>query len=305
MTALHTGPPPGPGEVWSTWAPDPLVVVPLAAAALFYAVGQRRMASRRGHTPATAYAFWAGWTTLVVALASPIDALGEALFSVHMVQHMLLVLVAAPLLVLGRTLEVFLRALPRRDRRRALALWERGGGRRAAAVLGWGPLAWVLHAVALWVWHAPPLYQAALESHLVHGVEHASFLATAALFWWVPVRDATRGRRGHGVGVFYVFTTALQAGALGALITFAEIAWYPAHEAGARAWGLSLVEDQQAAGLIMWLPGGLVYLAATGALLVGLLRSAERRARLRSDHLQERAPGPAVGAPEGAPTGSG
>lgn len=285
IALLHAGGVVGPGEAWSAWTLDPVITLPLAALGAAYVLGRRRMPHGSDAGRRASLAFQAGFGALLLALVSPIDALGEALFSVHMVQHMLLVLVAAPLLVMGRTLEVCLWVLSP-ERRRALVVgWQRSWGRRAFALLTWGPAAWSVHAAALWVWHAPVLYQAALASDLVHTVEHASFLGTAVLFWWVPVRWATRGRRGHGAGIVYVFTTALQAGALGAIITFAEIAWYPAHQAGVEAWGLRLIEDQQLAGLVMWLPGGLVYLAAAGALLVGLLRAAGARARLRERSL--------------------
>jgi putative membrane protein len=211
---------------------------------------------------------------LFVALVSPLDALGTALFSAHMVQHMVLVLVAVPLLVLGAPQTGLLWALAEPRRRRLGAWWHCATGLR----IGWRALSrplvvWLLHAAALWLWHLPRLYQAALTSELVHLAEHASFLGTALLFWWVLLGGSPRERLNPALGVLYLFSFALQGGLLGALMTFAPAPWYPAYTTTVAAWGLTPLEDQQLAGLIMWVPAGLVYLAAAlvplGELLEG------------------------------------
>jgi putative membrane protein len=221
-----------------------------------------------------AAAFGAGLLALAVALASPLDALGGVLFSAHMAQHMLLAVVAAPLLVLGAGGTGLLWALGEAGRRR-VGGWWRGAGRARAVWRGVShPLsAWALHVGVLWAWHLPGLYQAALGDALVHAAEHASFLGSGWLFWWT-VLGTGHGRLNAGAGVLYLFTASLAGGVLGVLMTFAPAAWYPAYAASAPVWGLSGLEDQQVAGLIMWIPAGLVYLAA-GLGRLGVLLAAD------------------------------
>jgi putative membrane protein len=125
--------------------------------------------------------------------------------------------------------------------------------------------------VAVWVWHAPVLYQATLGSELVHTLQHASFLVTALLFWWALLRGH-EGRVGRPASVIYLFTTAMHTSLLGALLTFSERLWYPLYDESTSAWGLTPLEDQQLAGLIMWVPAGLVYLIAALALCAAVLR---------------------------------
>jgi len=136
--------------------------------------------------------------------------------------------------------------------------------------------AWLLHAVALWLWHIPSLFQAALDSDVVHTLQHASFLGSALLFWWA----VTNGRHrvaSLGAAVLYMFTTALHSGLLGALITLARQPWYPGYSQTTNAWNLTPLEDQQLGGLIMWIPAGVVYVVA-GLLFVGAwLRESQRR----------------------------
>jgi putative membrane protein len=199
-------------------------------------------------------------------------------------QHEVLMLVAAPLLVLGRPLVPFLWALP--------VPWRRAAG--AAAKAPWwqavwraitNPLAaWAIHAAALWIWHAPALFQATLESEWMHTLQHLSFFLSALLFWWALVHGRS-GLMGYGAAVLYVFTTSLHSGALGALLTFATRLWYPAYATSTQAWGLTPIEDQQIGGLIMWIPAGLVYVVAGLALFAGWLRESDRRVERRERRL--------------------
>jgi putative membrane protein len=275
----HEGRPPEPHDLWSAWAFEPGVVIPLALAALLYWRGSRPLAAR-GIRRWEAASFWAGWLALVAALVSPLHPLGSALFSAHMAQHEVLMVVAAPLLVLGRPMVPFLWALPFAWRRVlgrvARNPWFAGGWRGLTAPLG----AWAFHAVALWVWHAPALFDATLESEWVHTAQHLSFLASALLFWWALVRGRA-GRMGYGASALYVFTTAIHTGLLGALLTFAPAPLYPAYAGRAAAWGLSALEDQQLAGLIMWVPAGVVYTIAGLALAAGWIRESETRVLAR------------------------
>jgi putative membrane protein len=272
----HEGKPPAPHDLWEAWSAEPLVIAGLALSAWFYIRGRRRMATDKGRRWET-IAFFAGWLALFIALISPLDSMGGALFSAHMAQHEILMLVAAPLVVLGRPMAPVLLGLPANWRRRVA-----GVGKARPARVAWrmliGPFAaWLIHAAVLWAWHAPALFQATLESGLVHAAQHMSFLGSALLFCEALVYGRER-RLGYGAAVLYVFTTAVHTSALGALMTFSQTAWYPAYSETTAAWGLTPLEDQQLGGLIMWVPAGVIYLAA-GLLLFGLwLRESERRA---------------------------
>lgn len=271
---------------WRAWSADPLVLGPLALVTWGYVRGVRALWRRRGGRqatpPARAVAFGAGVLAAVMAVASPLDGLAGALFSLHMVQHLLLVLVAAPLFVLAQPLVALLWALPARVRLR-LGRWWRGA---RAVPATWRAVAHpasavVLHAAAIWAWHAPALYDAAVASRALHVAEHASFFATALLFWWVVVHAGAQPGPGHGAAIMAVFVTATHGGALGALLTFAETPWYTSHRGTVAAWGLTPLEDQRLAGVIMWAPASLVYVGAGLALFVAWLREAERRVTRR------------------------
>jgi putative membrane protein len=170
--------------------------------------------------PLQAAAYGAGLLTLVIALLSPLDTLSDVLFSAHMGQHELLILVAAPLVVIGRPLYALLWALPAKLRARVLALVESGPFRRAWRALSHPVTVLLLHGVALWIWHVPGLFEDALAHETVHALQHLSFFVTAALFWWTLV-NGRYGRAGYGMAVLFVFATAMHSGLLGAMLTFA------------------------------------------------------------------------------------
>jgi putative membrane protein len=244
---------------------------------------------RRGVRTREVACFAGGWLTLVVALVSPLHPWGEALFSAHMTQHELLMLVAAPLLVLGSPLAPTLRALPRGWTH---VLARAGTSRPWAALVRAlrNPIvAWAVHGTVLWAWHAPALFDAAVENEAVHALQHLSFLGSAVIFWWALLHG--RGRAmAYGAAVLYLFTTAMHSGLLGALLTFSETPWYPAYAATARFWGVSAVEDQQLGGLIMWVPACSLYLVVALALFARWMRLSGDMAR----RAEERA---AVGEP--------
>ena len=129
------------------------------------------------------------------------------------------------------------------------------------------PVAWLLFAVVLWGWHLPALYEAALRNETVHAVEHLTLLLGVLLFWWVLLERTRPAHVRLGFAVAYLFTTTLQSGVLGALITFSSQLWYPYYAPLTAAWGLTPLQDQQLAGIIMWLPGGAVFTAAHDRLL--------------------------------------
>ncbi len=266
------------------WRFEPWVVALLALSLALYLLGYARLARRtaRQRTDAAGptqrrqqlAAFAAGWLGLVAALVSPLDGLGAALFSAHMLQHELLMIVAAPLLVLGRPLAIWLWVFPPRMRKEVGSAFRRPALRGTWRMLSAPLMAWTLHAVALWAWHAPALFQAALERPALHVLQHFTFLASALLFWWTafPV-SSTRGRAGYAM--LALFTTMVHTAALGALLTLAPGLWYPDYMEPTTALGLDPLQDQQLGGLIMWVPGGIAYLA--GGLVIAshwLLRQA-------------------------------
>jgi cytochrome c oxidase assembly factor CtaG len=189
-------------------------------------------------------------------------------------------LVAAPLLVLGRPIIAFLWALPVGWAPRLTRATNIPSVRSSWAFITAPFVAWLIHALVLWSWHVPALFQATLTSDLVHSAQHASFLGSALLFWWAIMHGRQRAV-GFGIAVLYLFTTALHSGLLGALLTFARSVWYPAYTGTTDAWGLTPLEDQQLGGLIMWIPAGLVYIIAGLALFAGWLRESETRAQMR------------------------
>jgi cytochrome c oxidase assembly factor CtaG len=220
--------------------------------------------------------FVAGWLTLVVALLSPVHKLGSVLFAAHMTQHELLMLVAAPLLVLGRVEFVTFWALPLPTRVKLATVKKWRPIARTWAVLS-APLAvWLIHGSVLWIWHLPALYQTTLESEWIHAAQHTSFLLSALLFWWTLIHGR-QGKLGYGAAVAYVFTTALHSSVLGALLTFAPGLWYPIYDGRTAAWGLTALEDQQLGGLIMWVPAGVVFIILGLALFAAWLGESERR----------------------------
>ena len=277
----HDGQPIVPHDLAGAWSTEPWTITLLAISLALYWAGARRMAAgvrrpspgirRRG------VLFAAGWLVLAVSLLSPLHALGGVLLSAHMVPHELLMLVATPLLVLGRPIGPALWAIP--------PSWRRGAGgaaRRPAIRRVWQgitrPLmAALIHGIAIWLWHAPVLYEAGLRSEAMHALQHAAFIGTAILFWWAALKGR---RRLSGEVLVALFITALHTGALGALLTFAESLWYPAYAATTGPWGLSPLSDQQLAGLIMWIPGGAVYLAVGLSVIgrwLGAAQPASRR----------------------------
>jgi len=250
-----------------TWSFDPWVVAPLLLSAALYALGIARLWSRagrgRGISMLQATAFAGGWSTLAAALVSPLDALGGQLFSAHMLQHELLMVLAAPLLCLAQPLAAWTWALPAAARR-ALAAFLRCAAWRWAWRGLTAPLtAWALHAVVLWGWHAPALFEAALADTAWHTWQHGSFLASALLFWWAVLRP---GQRQGAAGMAYVFTTMLHTAFLGALLSLSNRIWYPGYLSSTPALGLDPLADQQLGGLLMWVPAGLAYLVSGLAL---------------------------------------
>ncbi len=257
-----------PSFVALPWIFEPWAVGSVGVVTLLYAIGLLRLWTRagvgRGVRVAEAVSYVFGLVVIVAALMSPLDALADALFSAHMIEHELLMIVAAPLLVLGRPLAAWVWAVPASWRRAIGGFFQRPGWRRPWLVFT-GPLcAWLLHALALWLWHMPALFEAALESEAVHTLQHICFLGTALVFWWSVLGGTSR--RDRGIALLSIFTTMVHTGALGALFTLSTRVWYPIYVDTTPAWGRTPVEDQQLGGIIMWVPTAAIYIV-TGLVL--------------------------------------
>ena len=264
------------GPMHLEWSFEPGVTATILVTVVLYTIG---LARAHGIRTWQALAFYGGCAALVIALVSPLDALGGILFSAHMAQHELLMIIAAPLLVLGRPLVAFMWALPQSWRTPVAHVAQHEPVQTAWRIATAPLVATTAHALALWIWHAPSLYQATLRSDSIHALQHVSFLGTAALFWWSLIHGRF-GRTAYGTGVFYVFVTTIHSGALGALLTFSPHVWYPIYRATTMRWGLDPIEDQQLAGLIMWVPAGTILVAFGIGLFLAWLKEAERRVRL-------------------------
>jgi cytochrome c oxidase assembly factor CtaG len=249
----------------SCWTPDPLAIVGCAAAVLVYVLTSP---GRGSATAARAIAFAVGLTVLALALVSPIGSLAEGyLFSAHMLQHLLLVLVVPPLLLLG--FEPSGQPSATGNRRRV----------RIPAVVPWG-----LGVGAMWLWHAPTLCNAASQSALVHRVQEVSLLAMGAAFFWPVLSPRTGERLPPLGGVVYLFTACVSCTVLAVAITFSPVEVcsvfaHPVDRLGVMplvrdGWGLTAQRDQQIGGLLMWLPACLVYGAAILAVLARVLGEA-------------------------------
>lgn len=279
LALWHAEGPLQPHDLWQSWEWAPGITIPLVLSAMLFLLGAWR--NPGSHAKDRAGAFAAGWGALALALVSPLHRLGGSLFSAHMVQHEILMLVAAPLLVWSQPAIAFLWALPKRWRIETGTICRMRAVQTLWRLLTQPATAWSLHAAALWIWHIPALFQMTLASEWVHTGQHLSFFLTALLFWWALLHGR-QGRYAYGAAVVYVFTTALHNSVLGALLTFARVAWYPAYGQSPAVWGLTPLEDQQLAGLIMWVPAGVVFVIAGLFLFSAWLRESDKRLLLRS-----------------------
>jgi cytochrome c oxidase assembly factor CtaG len=255
-----------------TWTFSAWIVDPLLLSAALYASGVadlwRRAGIGRGVALWRVGLYGAAWLSLAAALVSPLHWLGDRLFAAHMIEHEIVMAVAAPLFVLAAPGGAMLRPLPRRLRRwlnlpRLRSLW---------AWLTRPMIATISHGVAIWLWHAPALFDAALENAALHRLQHVSFFVTALFFWQAMLRRSDRG-----VACFHVFATMVHTSLLGALIALAPHVLYRAQTAQSAAWGFTPLEDQQLAGLIMWAPAGALYAGAALALAaLWIKRSSEQ-----------------------------
>ena len=260
------------------WTLGPLITGPLGLALLLYITGLTRLWRRSDRGRASlrrdALLFAAGWLSLAGALVSPLHEAGERSFAMHMIEHEVIMLLSALLLVAARPGAAFLWAFPQ-PVRQALG----GAGRWPLWRMLADPfVATALQAVVIVVWHVPWLFDLTLRSDGWHIAQHLSFVGSALLFWWAMLY----GRAGALVAAACLFVTSMIGGGLGALMALSNSPWYPGYAAlGLTPAGLTPEQDQQLAGLIMWVPGGAWHLAAALWFLARGLRRMEARHALR------------------------
>jgi putative membrane protein len=256
----------------------------LAALAIVYVAGVMRLWRHagygRGIRPFDGLAFSVGWIAIAVALSPPLDAWSDESLVAHMMQHELLMVIAAPLIAISSPVVALVWALPGSIRRDVVAAVRQRPIARAWTLLTSPLSAFLLYSIALWIWHVPMLYDAALRHEDVHIVQHVCFFGTAMLFWW-GVAHGRYGRIGYGAAVVYVFATAMHSGVLGALLTLSPHVWYEPY-LSKHLDGLSALEDQQLAGLLMWIPAGVTFVAGGLILFAAWLRESDKHTRFKS-----------------------
>jgi putative membrane protein len=264
-----------------SWQFETEVIIGLAVAAFLYARGWRRL-RRKGRggrllRPWRAWCYAGGLTAIGIALLSPVGTFGSLLMSMHMIQHLLLVMIAAPLIWLGAPMLPVLWAFSRSNRRRLGRLLHRDHPvHRFFAFLTRPGIALPLFVIVILIWHYPPLYDAAQGRTLTHDLEHFSFLAAALLYYWPLIHPTGSPRRmSYGAGILYLFPAKITGFVIGASLSMAQTPWYQTYINAPRLWGLSALDDQQLAGLIMWIFGGLLYIFPLLLLVVMMIHEDE------------------------------
>ena len=259
------------------WRFDPTALVLLVLVATLYLWAVRRVDEAHPRNPQPAHRTWlfiAGLATIGVALVSPIEAYEGQLFSVHMAQHMLLELVAAPLLLAGAPITLTLRVSSPRVRRGLLAVLQS----RIVHLISFPVIAWVLFAAVNWGWHFSTLYDQALENDLLHYFQHATFLGAALLFWWPVIgADPSPWRLPHPMRLFYLFLAMPQNSFLGVALLQTTSVLYPHYVTNGRTWGPSPLEDQHLGGVFMWVFGDMAFLAGMAIVVALWVRHEGRR----------------------------
>jgi cytochrome c oxidase assembly factor CtaG len=289
--------PPVPSDILLDWTFDPLVALPLLLTASAYLWAVRHVDQLHSTNPVPrirVVAFLAGLAAIEIALQSIVERYDTTLFSVHMLQHVLLTLIAAPLLALGAPVTLLLRvARPDFRRRYVLPVLHS----RVARVLGFPVVSWVLFAGVMWATHFSPIFDESLHDPLVHDLEHLAYLVAGLLFWWPAVGlDPSPWRMSHPVRTMYLFLQMPQNTFLAVVIFSASAPLY-AHYANLNlGWGPGPLADQQMAGAIMWIVGDVVFIGAMVLQMIGWMHSEERDAArqdrraetgLASIHLRE------------------
>ncbi len=268
-------------ELFRSWTFDPWIVVPLLLGSIIYLRGWWKLRRRlpRRFEGRRLIAFQSGVLTLFLALASPLHELAEKLLQFHMIQHLLLMMVVPPLLLLGAPILPLLCGLPRFALRYGLRRRFSARAFKRLASFFTYPLVCVLgFTVSNVAWHVPALYELALRSEFWHAVQHLCFFGTGLLFWWPVIQPwPSRLRWPRWTMIPYLLFADIQNTALSAFLIFSERVLYPTYAAVPRLWGISMLDDQAAAGAIMWVPGSVIFLVPVVVLAIGLFDSPQTR----------------------------
>jgi len=262
--------------VLTAWDVEPALVVVLGATAIVYVLGWRRLHSRRPDRfrASQLAAFVGGLGALFIALVSPLDTLADRFLAVHMAQHIVLLVVVPPLLLLGAPIAPLLRGMPAGRLRAVLGMFVT----RLAERVGHPIVCWLAMSVAIWAWHVPAAFELALRSRAWHVLEHASFVLAGLLFWSPVVRPwPYRGRWPEWATIPYLLLADIQNTALAAILVFSDHVLYPSYGSGPTA-----LDGQVAAGLLMWVPMSLAYLVPAAVLTARWLSPARAEARAAS-----------------------
>ena len=272
--------------ILTSWTSDPLPWLGILVASVGYLVAVRSVNRAHPRSPVARQriaAWLAGVAVIGVALVWAVDVYAESLFSVHMVQHLLLSMVAPPLLALGAPITLALRVATPAMRRSILIPLLHS---RVVKVVSWPPLGWVAFTVVMWATHFSPLFDLALESDAIHSLEHLLYLGAGLLFWWPMIgADPSRWRLGNLGRMAYLAAQMPVNTAVGLLILFAPRVLYPHYATLGRGWGPDPLTDQQVAGIVMWGVGDVILLAALVLAAAAWLRAEEKRSR----RIEERA----------------
>jgi cytochrome c oxidase assembly factor CtaG len=270
-----------------SWTFEPWIIFPLLLGSIIYLRGwwqlHRRLPRRFGGW--RLIAFQSGVLTLFLALASPLHELAEKLLQFHMIQHLLLMMVVPPLLLLGAPILPLLRGLPRPALRYGLRQLFSSRAFKRLARFFTDPLVCLLgFTVSNVAWHVPALYELALRSEFWHAVQHICFFGTGLLFWWPVVQPwPSRLRWPRWTMIPYLLFADIQNTVLSAFLIFSERVLYPTYAAVPRLWGISVLDDQAAAGAIMWVPGSVIFLVPVVVLAIRLIDSPQTRAARASN----------------------
>lgn len=256
-----------------------VVLILLIAGTLFvrgWWLLRQRTRSRAGENRWQAGAAWrpiaylSGLFLLGITLMSPIDVLSSQLFTMHMIQHVLLVMIIPPLILLANPMPFSLWGLPK-EARKGVGGWFSSGSRlrKVLKALTGAGFVWLAYVIVIWGWHDPYAYNLALENGIIHDIEHITFILVAMLFWWHIIGAGPRIHRSLSPAARFAFTLSAIPPIMiaGVAIAFADEPIYPYYDALPRLWGLSTLQDQRIAGIIMWIPGSMMYMIA-GLILV-------------------------------------
>jgi putative membrane protein len=272
------------GPFMLAWNFDPLVTTSLLAASVVYWWAWRKVRTSNGPQPPSWYAwsYAGGILFLAFSLLGPLETYNEQLFTLHMSQHLVIMQIATPLLLLGRPVQLILRALPPRKTKRTVGFLFGKSNVRYAVMAITGPVvAFLLFSINLGLWHLPSFYEAALNNEWVHHLQHLLFAGFSMIYWWVIIDPVPRHHRlPEGWAIGSIFLSMMIGSGIGAILTLSGSVLYPFYLETANPWGWSPLVDQQIGGLIMWVGSFLLYAGFAIWLAAQFLKRDEENADL-------------------------